>query len=186
VIQDGGGTGDAGRRALRRAPLIFPTDGVAGFLWDDSIPNWPPPGIDIFAGTEPGVTPVIAACRTTCRLPDWKSSVIVRVPSDPLQAGRQIWIITRTWQTATGFVHFAGVSGGDGRSTDRGGTVLGYRRLLGRPNPVGVHLHFSIVESDATGNFKNELEIENTLDPTPYLGLALNARANPETIPQCR
>ena len=26
------------------------------------------------------------------RLPEWKSSVIVRVPSDPLQPGRQIWL----------------------------------------------------------------------------------------------
>jgi len=39
-------------------------------------------------------------------------------------------------------------------------------------NPTGIHLHFSIVQDDGTGHYKNELKIENTLDPSPYLGLA--------------
>ncbi|MGH2521877.1 MAG: hypothetical protein ACRDH2_05165 [Anaerolineales bacterium] len=34
-----------------------------------------------------------------------------------------------------------------------------------------MHLHFSIVQDDGRGRFKNELKIENTLDPSPYLGL---------------
>ena len=68
------------------------------------------------------------------------------------------------------------------------GELLGYQgNYSGNPaNPVGVHLHLSIVKSDASGNFKNELDIENTYDPSPWFGLELNARANPGGIPLCR
>jgi hypothetical protein len=38
-----------------------------------------------------------------------------------------------------------------------------------------VHLHFSIVKDDGQGKYLNELSIQNTLDPSPYLGLILNA-----------
>jgi hypothetical protein len=67
------------------------------------------------------------------------------------------------------------------------GAFLGYQGdFSGNPNnPVGVHLHFSIVEDDGSGQFKNELEIENTLDPSPYLGLPLNAYQNRDRIPLC-
>src|SRR3954470_8846662 len=44
------------------APFIFPTTGMAGYLWDDSFqPGHRHQGIDIFAGTDVGVTQVIAA-----------------------------------------------------------------------------------------------------------------------------
>jgi hypothetical protein len=67
------------------------------------------------------------------------------------------------------------------------GTFLGYQGdFSGDPNnPVGVHLHFSIVKDDGNGNFKNELEIGNTLDPSPYLGLPLNAYENRNRVPAC-
>ena len=51
-------------------------------------------------------------------------------------------------------------------------------------NPVGVHLHISIVKDDG-GRFMNELEIDNTYDPTPYFGLALNGQASPDDAPVC-
>jgi murein DD-endopeptidase MepM/ murein hydrolase activator NlpD len=68
------------------------------------------------------------------------------------------------------------------------GTVLGRQgNYSGDPNnPVGVHLHFSVVRDDGTGHFKNELDISNTYDPSPYLGLALNANQNPDKIPVCQ
>ena len=67
------------------------------------------------------------------------------------------------------------------------GTLLGYQgNYSGDPgNPVGVHLHFSIVLDDGQGNFLNELNIENTLDPSPYLGMQLNAGQNRGEIPLC-
>jgi len=40
------------------------------------------------------------------------------------------------------------------------------------------HLHFSIVKDDGNGQFLNELKIQNTLDPSPYLGLPLNGKKN--------
>lgn len=173
------------------APFIFPTDGLIGFLWNDSFrPGHHHQGIDIFAGTDAGVTPVIAAYPGyLTRLADWKASVIVRVPDDPLQTGRQIWLY---------YTHMADQNGdsyvssefppGTSEAFIEAGTFLGYQgNYSGDPNnPVGVHLHFSIVKSDAFGNFKNELEIENTYDPSPYFGLPLNAEENTDTIPTCQ
>jgi peptidoglycan LD-endopeptidase LytH len=76
------------------APFLFPTDGFVGFLWGDSFrPGHTHQGIDIFAGTAVGVTRVISAYPGyLTRLPDWKSTVIVRVPGDPFEPGRQIWL----------------------------------------------------------------------------------------------
>ncbi len=67
------------------------------------------------------------------------------------------------------------------------GRILGYQgNYSGDPNnPTGVHLHFSIVR-DRGGKFLNELDIRNTLDPSPYLGLPLNADQNKDEIPVCK
>lgn len=172
------------------APFIFPTNGMVGFIWDDSFrPGHRHAGIDIFAGTEAGVTPVIAVYSGyLTRKADWKSSVIIRVPGDPLRSGRPVWIY---------YTHMADAQGNSFISPEfptgtsevfvEAGTFLGYQgNFSGNPNaPVGVHLHISVVEDDGFGNFKNELEIENTYDPSPYFGLSLNARGNPDTIPVC-
>lgn len=171
------------------APFIFPTTGVVGFLWDDSFRfGHRHQGLDIFGGTDVNVTPVIAAYPGyLTRLPDWKSTVIVRVPDDPLVPGRQIWIY---------YTHMADPDGNSFISPDfppgtyekpvEAGTVLGRQGdYSGDPNnPVGVHLHVSIVK-DNGGRFMNELDIENTYDPSPYFGLPLNARLNPDTLPVC-
>lgn len=172
------------------APFLFPTDGLVGFLWDDSFQaGHRHQGIDIFSGTDLGVTQVVAAYSGyLTRLPDWKSAVIVRVPDDPLQPGRQIWLY---------YTHMADPNGNSFIAPDfppgtrekpiDAGTFLGYQGdYSGDPNnPVGVHLHFSIVQDNGYGNFRNELDIRNTLDPSPYLGLALNANENTDTIPVC-
>jgi len=156
-------------------PFIFPTDGFAGFLWGDSMGRLHAhQGIDIFAGTDVGTTRVISAyAGYLTRLPDWKSTVIVRVPSDPLEPNRQIWLY---------YTHLADRYGnsfiseefpaGTSEKPIEAGTLLGYQGdYSGDPNnPVGVHLHFSIVKDDGNGQFKNEVEIENSLDPCPYWG----------------
>jgi hypothetical protein len=171
------------------APFIFPTNGLVGFIWDDYFNHKRHQGIDIFAGTEVGITPVTAAYPGyLTRKSDWKSTVIIRVPDDPLQAGRQIWVY---------YTHMADKEGNSFISPEfpagteevyvEAGTFLGYQgNYSGDPNnPVGVHLHVSVVKDDGFGNFTNELEIKNTYDPSPYFGLALNANANPDTIPVC-
>jgi hypothetical protein len=122
------------------------------------------------------------------RLPAWKSTVIVRVPEDPLQPGRQIWLYYTHMADKEGnsFVSAEFPPGTSEVPVDVG-TFLGYQGdYSGDPgNPVGVHLHFSIVQDDGTGKFKNELEIRNTLDPSPYLGLPLNESENKDQIPLC-
>ena len=172
------------------APFLFPTDGFAGFLWGDSFGlRHTHQGIDIFAGTDVGITRVIAAYPGyLTRLPEWKSAVIVRLPDDPLQPRHQIWLY---------YTHMADQKGnsfissefpaGTSESFIEAGTPLGYQgNYSGDPNnPVGVHLHFSIVEDDGNGRFKNELDIRNTLDPSPYLGLPLNAYENRDRVPLC-
>ncbi len=171
------------------APFIFPTTGVVGFLWDDSFQlGHRHQGIDIFAGTGVDLTPVIAVYPGfLTRLPDWKSSVIVRVPSDPLQPARQIWVYYTHMADANGnsFIS-ADFSPGTYEKPVDAGTVLGRQGdYSGDPNnPVGVHLHLSIVK-DQGGRFMNELDINNTYDPSPYFGLALNAATNRDRIPVC-
>jgi hypothetical protein len=172
------------------APFLFPTDGFVGFLWGDSFrPGHLHQGIDIFAGTDIGITRVISAYPGyLTRLQDWKSSVIVRVPSDPLQPDRQIWLYYTHMadQFGTSFVAEEFPAGTSEKQIEAG-TFLGYQGdFSGDPNnPVGVHLHLSIVKDDGNGHFKNELEIKNTLDPSPYLGLPLNAAENRDQVPLC-
>ncbi len=173
------------------APFVSPTDGFIGYLWGDVFQiGHRHQGIDIFGGSEANVTPVVAAFPGyLTRLEDWKSSVIVRIPDDPLHPGSQIW---------TYYTHMASPEGDSYISADflpgtrdvyvESGTLLGHQgNFSGTPgNPVGVHLHFSVVRDDGKGSFRNELEIANTLDPSPYLGLPLNAEANPGQVPVCQ
>lgn len=172
------------------APFLLPTTGMIGFLWNDSFRlGYRHTGIDIFSGTEVGKTPVFAAYDGyLSRLPGWKSSVIIRIPSDPIHPGHQIW---------TYYTHMADEKGesliasafpqGLTEIFVSAGTQLGYQgNYSGKPGrPTGVHLHFSIVKDDGQGNFLNELEIENTLDPSPYFGMALNGRLNLDQTPVC-
>ena len=172
------------------APFIFPTDGMVGFLWDDSFnPGHRHQGLDIFGGTDVGVTPVILAYPGyLTRLPDWVSTVIVRIPSDPLEPERQIWTYYTHMATKDGLSFIAeDFPPGTYEKYVDAGTFLGYQgNYSGDPNnPTGVHLHFSIVKDDGQGSFRNELEINNTYDPSPYLGLRVNANENLDMVPVC-
>jgi len=112
----------------------------------------------------------------------------VRVPEDPLHAGRQIWLYYTHMADPFGNSYIAEeFPAGISEKFIEVGTLLGYQgNYSGDPNnPVGVHLHFSIVEDAGNGKFKNELEISNTLDPSPYLGLPLNGYENRDRVPVC-
>jgi murein DD-endopeptidase MepM/ murein hydrolase activator NlpD len=172
------------------APFAMPTNGYVGFIWGDSFrTGHHHQGIDIFGGEGSGVTPVYAAyAGYLTRLADWKSTVIVRIPNDPLQAGRQIWAY---------YTHMADIQGnsfivedfpaGTTEAYVEAGRLLGYQGdYSGDPfNPTGVHLHFSLVLDDGNGSFRNELEFNNTLDPSSYLHLPLNANLNKDQIVVC-
>jgi murein DD-endopeptidase MepM/ murein hydrolase activator NlpD len=173
------------------APFLLPTDGYVGFAWGDSFRlGHSHQGVDIFGPGGLGQTPVVAAYDGyLTRLPAWRSAVILRVPEDPLQPGRQIWIY---------YTHMADPDGrsfidpafpaGTSEKFVRAGTRLGYQGNYSADpaSPVGMHLHFSIVRDDGNGRFRNELVFANTLDPTPYLGVEVNARRLGGNLAVCR
>ena len=177
-------------RCEESSPFLFPTDGYIGYLWDDSFrPGHRHQGIDIFTDLKTGEAPVYAAYDGyLTRLSDWKSSLILRIPEDPLSPRRQIWIY---------YTHMADSKGNSYIVFDyppgtidvyvKEGTLLGYQgNYSGSPgNPTGIHLHFSIVKDDGQGSFLNELKIQNTLDPSPYFDLPLNGKENTDEIPVC-
>lgn len=175
------------------APFLMPTTGLVGFLWGDSFrPGHHHQGLDIFGISGPdglGETPVLAAYDGyLTRLPEWRSAIILRVPQDPLLPGRQIWLY---------YTHMADQNGrsfiddnfppGTSERFVKAGTLLGYQGNYSADpnNPVGMHLHFSIVRDDGQGHFLNELKIENTLDPSSYLGFELNADRAGDGIARC-
>ncbi len=154
------------------APFAFPTTGLALGLWNQSYRlGHHHEGIDIFSGAQPGVTPVYAAFPGyLSRLPDWKSSLIIRIPSDPLNPGRQIW---------TYYTHLADQDGqgfisdkfpaGTSEQYVQAGTFLGYMGdYSGDPgNPVGVHLHFSVVKDDGAATFSTSWIFAIRMIPVP-------------------
>jgi murein DD-endopeptidase MepM/ murein hydrolase activator NlpD len=173
------------------APFAFPTRGVVLGLWNQSYRfGHQHAGLDIFSGAEPGETPVYAAFPGyLSRLPEWRATVIIRIPSDPLNPSRQIW---------TYYTHLANQEGESFISEEfpqgtmeqfvEAGTFLGYMGdFSGDPgNPTGLHLHFSVVKDDGSGEFLNELDIRNTYDPSPYFNLPFNHSENPDEIPLCQ
>lgn len=181
-------------QALERcqdAPFLMPTNGYIGFLWGDSFyPGHRHQGLDIFGGEESGVTPVYAAyAGYLTRLDDWKSTVIIRIPDDPIRPGAQIWSYYTHMADAEGEISYivSEFPPGTYEVYVDAGTLLGFQgNYSGNPgNPTGIHLHFSIVRDDGKGQFLNELEIENTFDPSPYLGFNLSADTNDGDVPLC-
>ena len=172
------------------AVFSMPTSGFIGFLWDDSFrPGHRHSGLDIFSGTEPGTTPVFAAMDGyLTRESDWISTIIIRIPQDLLNPEQQIW---------TYYTHMADKDGksfveatfppGTTEVFVEAGTLLGYQGNFSGTagSPTGNHLHFSIVKDDGSGKYLNELEIENTIDPSPYFQISLNVKNQPAKIPVC-
>ncbi len=175
------------------APFLLPSDGLIGLLWKDTATPYNLPrrhsGVDIFGDGDPGTVPVYAAYDGyLTRLDDWVASVIIR-HDDPLQPGRTIW---------TYYTHLASKEGesfvadafppGTSEVWVEQGTLLGYQGEYAGSSlvPVGMHLHFSIVQSEADGSFKNESRPGNTLDPSPYLGMDLHLKGNPPRPITCR
>ncbi len=181
------------QKACPGAPFILPSDGFIGLLWNDPAGPYTVlrthTGIDIFGDGAPGTVPVYAAYDGwITRLPDWVSSVIIR-HDDPLQAGRTIW---------TYYTHMASVDAsrsfiaadfpaGTVDEPIKQGTLLGYQGEYAGVGaaPIGMHVHFSIVLSEDDGSFKNEAQIENTLDPSPYLGMDVNIAGLPDRPIRC-
>jgi peptidoglycan LD-endopeptidase LytH len=165
------------------APFLLPSKGFIGFLYaDPTIPYSPlnqHTGIDIFGLGDPGTVPVYAAYDGyLTRLDDWKSAVIIRIPDDPLVPGRQIWTYYAHMANRAGDTSFISPEFPPGTFEKfvKQGTLLGYQGLYsGTDRSIALHVHFSIVLTDAAGSFRNEARFINTIDPSPYFGLQVNA-----------
>lgn len=172
------------------APFSLPTRGYIGYLWHDRFKLFTPhQGLDIFSGEEPGKTPVYAPYDAyLSRRADWKSTLVLRIPQDPLQPERQIWVYMTHLADAEGesLINPAFAPGCQEIPVKRG-DFLGYQgNYSGNPSrPVGVHLHISLVKDDGQGWISNELKIENTLDPSKYFGMQLDARKAKPGAPYC-
>jgi hypothetical protein len=173
------------------APFVLPSDGYVGLLYGD--PNGPyssaapHQGIDIFSNAPAGVVPVYAAYDGYITREDgWRSALIQRVPEDPVQSGRQIWLYYAHMADREGnsFIEPAFPPGVREVFVKRG-TLLGYTGDYNGDSlrDIWVHLHFSIVRDD-DGRYTNELEFANTIDPSSYLGLPVNYRCDGESM-QC-
>lgn len=175
------------------APFLLPARGYIGLLYAD--PRSPytewhrHQGIDIFSPTDVGITPVYAAYDGyLTRETGWTSALIVRIPDDPLNPGRQIWLYYTHMADASGNIDFID----DSYPQDthdvfvKQGAFLGYTgNFSGNPGyPVGVHLHFSIVLDNGQGKYRNELDFNNTVDSSRYLGMRVNYACAP-VVPDC-
>lgn len=175
------------------APFVLPSDGLIGLLWRDPAAPYNVfrrhTGLDIFGDGESGSVPVYAAYEGyLTRQPGWVSTVIIR-HEDPLVPGRTIW---------TYYTHMASEDGDESYIVDdfppgmsevwvEQGALIGYQGLYAGSSlvPIGMHLHFSIVQSEPDGTYKNEAQLGSTLDPSPYLGMALNIKDRPARPIQC-
>lgn len=175
-------------QACPGAPFILPSDGFIGLLWDDPAGPYTVlgthSGIDIFGDGEAGTVPVRAVYDGyLTRLDEWLSTVIIR-HDDPLETGRTIW---------TYYTHMAPRDGSESYIVEsfpagtieapvKQGDLLGYQGEFAGAGrvPIGLHVHFSIVLSEADGSFKNEALTANTLDPSPYFGMMMRISDWPE------
>jgi hypothetical protein len=182
------------REACPGAPFILPADGFIGLLYGDARGPYsranPHQGIDIFSpdSSTPGLVPVYAAFDGyITREQDWNSTLIQRVPSDPLNPERQIWLYYTHMADSEGndFIEEAFPQGVREFFVEQG-TLLGHTGNYNgnSPRSIWVHLHFSIVLDDGNGRYLNELEFSNTVDPSPYLSMPLNENCS-QSPPTC-
>jgi hypothetical protein len=172
------------------APFIMPTAGWVGILYGDSILGTANhSGLDIFGLEGNGITPVYAAYDGyLTRLPEWVSAVIIRHPHDPLGSGRQIWTYyTHMGDQAGQSFIIDQIPPGTVELPVKQGTLLGYQGDYNGQSwrSIDTHLHFSIVQDDGSGKFRNETDIANTIDPSSYLGMRLNSSCA-DRPPVCR
>lgn len=181
-----------GGAACPGAPFILPSSGFIGLLWSDPAAPYSAArrhtGIDIFGDGEPGTVPIYAVYDGwLTRREDWKSTVIIR-HDDPLQPGRTIWTYYTHIASRDGTISFVSADFPPGTYAQpvKQGMLLGYQgEYAGTGAPIAMHVHLSIVLSDSSGAFLNETSLENTLDPSPYLGLPLNMADNPARPIRC-
>jgi len=169
------------------ALMIIPTDGYIGFGWDDSFRlGHRHSGLDIFSPDGAvNVTPVVAAYDGyLTREADWKSTVILRHADFPavdvlgIAEGEQIWTYYTHMASRDGHESFIAAEFPPDTQERfvKAGTLLGHQGNWAGSQIqfTGLHLHFSVVKSNAAGSYADEQVIENTYAPTLLLGLKRN------------
>jgi hypothetical protein len=147
------GMGDPCENAVE-APFIMPTDGLVGF-GDDSFRLGPAP-IDIFRG-EDNVTP--GHCNYAGflrRMPDWKSSVIIRIPMTLATRAPGLDLLHSHGRSERLILYRRVPPGTTEKCGGKFARLPG--NYSGRPQPGGVHLHFRLFWTMAR-QFLNELKI---------------------------
>lgn len=174
------------------APFLLPSAGLIGLLWGDTARPYNilrrHTGIDIFGDGPNGTVPIVAAYDGWLTREDgWLATVAIR-HDDPLQPGRVIWTYYTHMANADGsesYVHEAFPRGTHEQFVEQG-TLLGYQGDYNGSGPwIAMHLHLSIVTSEADGSLRNEAVLSNTLDPSPYFGLPLNFADRPAFPIRC-
>lgn len=165
------------------APMLLPSTGYIGVGWSDGTPPfYAHTGYDIFSpdGGD-NRTPIYAAYDGyLTREANWRSAVIIRHPDfaelPDITGGEQIWTYYTHMASRDGETSYiaADFPAGTREKFVPAGTLLGYQGTWsGDPNNtrMGLHLHFSVVQSNPDGSYKNETAIGNTYDPAPFLGI---------------
>lgn len=160
--------------------MLWPSSGFVGVGWGDGTPPvYQHTGYDIFSpdGAE-NTTPIFAAYDGyLTREQDWVSTVIIRHPAmkeRPTGLSGELWTYYTHMASADGQQVFISQDFPPGTYEKfvTAGTLLGFQGTWsGNPDrPVGLHLHFSVVQSLPGGGYANETFIANTLDPALFLG----------------
>ena len=164
------------------APMLMPTSGFIGVRWNDGLaPIYQHTGFDIFGpdGSD-NVTPIYAVYDGyLTREENWRSAIIIRHPDfdalPEIVGDDQIWSYYTHLASRDGETSFISEEfpRGTREKFVEAGTLLGYQGSWSgtTERDMARHLHLSIVKTDANGNYLNETQIANTLDPTPFLGL---------------
>lgn len=152
------------------APWQLPSSSTLGLAWQ-------PQGLDFFGqGRELSVPVYAVADGLLSRLPDWEDRLAI-LHDDPLRPGQKVWSV------------YADMAGSDGVTTItpdfppgsagvpvNAGQLLGYQGTWGgRPFwPAWMHLRFAVVSAAGDGTITPPAELENPVDPAPYLGIVDN------------
>jgi len=112
------------------------------------------------------------------RCPDWDGAVVIQ-HDDPLRPGEKVWSFYGDMADGRDDESYVvpDFPPGSVNAPVKAEQLLGYQgRWSGQPSrPMWIHLRFSVVRAAEDGSFPDEVGLENVLDPSPYLGIALKA-----------
>ena len=155
----------------------LPSDGRLGIKWKDG-------GLDFFGQGNEAKVPVYAvADGLLTRRTDWVDAVAI-LHEDPLHPTEKIWSYYSSIAAANGTDSYVAQDFPLGATSIpvKTGQLLGYQgSWSGKPFwPAWMHMHFAVVRAMEQDVFPSELTLKDTLDPTPYLNLALRPQVENE------